>query len=322
MAKRYNKEQKPVAKRKQVVLSSVAIVFVAIVLAGVIVKANQGIFRNTFNAGKITVSSSVVSSNESEVFSSDTLSSEILSSVFSSEAVEVFNVSSNISSSKNTSSKPTATPTATPTKKPTPTPAPTMTPMHTPTHTPTPPEDIPLLTIMGPYDRTLTAQKMADFISPKNPVLNCTPLELANYYLAEGEIEGVRGDIAFCQAIKETNWFRFTGDVKSDQNNFCGLGATGNGAEGEHFSSPQIGVRAHIQHLKVYGSTSALNQEKVDPRFGYVLPRGKALKWTDLGGKWAVPGYDMVSYISYAEAFNNNATYGQLILQKYSDLLK
>jgi hypothetical protein len=42
-------------------------------------------------------------------------------------------------------------------------------------------------------------------------------LELADLFLEEGANEGIRGDIAFCQSIKETGWFRFGGQVLPEQ---------------------------------------------------------------------------------------------------------
>ena len=152
-----------------------------------------------------------------------------------------------------------------------------------------------------------------------NPLINCSALELCELFISKGDAEGVRGDIAFCQSIIETNWFKFTGDVNPDQNNYAGLGATGGGVEGEHYDCPATGVLAQIQHLKAYGSTLPLNLPKVDTRYDYVVPKGKAPKWTDLSGKWAVPGYH-APYTSLEEAIAAHADYGSTILNKYADL--
>ena len=100
---------------------------------------------------------------------------------------------------------------------------------------------------------------------------------MLKYYLSEGEIEGVRGDIAFCQSCLETGNFTFKGSaVTLDQNNFAGIGVTSNGMKGNSWETPQLGIRAQIQHLKAYGSTEPLVQECVDPRFKYVS-RGCAI---------------------------------------------
>ena len=90
-------------------------------------------------------------------------------------------------------------------------------------------------------------------------------------YLSEGEAEGARGDIAFAQSCLETGNFTFSGSaVTLSQNNFCGLGVTQRGKTGLSFDTPQLGIRAQIQHLKAYASTDALINERIDPRFRYV----------------------------------------------------
>ena len=89
-------------------------------------------------------------------------------------------------------------------------------------------------------------------------------------YYEEAESEGIRAEVAFCQAMKETGWLQFGGDVKVSQCNFAGLGATGGGASGVTFKDVRTGIRAHIQHLKAYANDEPLNNKLVDPRFGYV----------------------------------------------------
>ena len=54
------------------------------------------------------------------------------------------------------------------------------------------------------------------------------------------------------------------------QNNFCGMGVTQNGVKGNSFATPQLGIRAQIQHLKAYASTEPLKQDCIDTRFRYV----------------------------------------------------
>ncbi len=88
-------------------------------------------------------------------------------------------------------------------------------------------------------------------------------------YYNECEKEGIRAEVAFAQAMHETNFLRYGGDVSISQFNFAGLGATG-GVPGNSFATVRIGIRAHVQHLKAYASTEPLNSECVDPRFGYV----------------------------------------------------
>ena len=110
---------------------------------------------------------------------------------------------------------------------------------------------------------------------------------IAGHYIQEAAIEGVNHDVAFCQMCLETNYLRFNGNVHRRQNNFCGLGATGPGVAGASFESVQIGIRAHIQHLKAYASKKSLQRRLVDPRFRKVR-RGSAPYVEDLRRKWAV----------------------------------
>jgi len=146
--------------------------------------------------------------------------------------------------------------------------------------------------------------------------------DLAELYLRIGEEYGIRGDLAFCQAAKETHFWQFTGSVQPFQNNYCGLWATGtpltgeeplNGADpslvrlepglhGATFATPEAGVEAHIQHLYAYATTDPLPPGKklLDPRFKYVQ-RGCAPTWQALNARWAVPG----------------TTYGQSIIHDY-----
>lgn len=101
--------------------------------------------------------------------------------------------------------------------------------------------------------------------------------------------EGVRAEVVFAQAMLETGWLQFGGDVKAEQCNFCGLGATGNGNPGHSFDSVRIGICAQVQHLKAYASTEPLNNACVDPRFDLVrgLYGGQATTLGSLSQKWA-----------------------------------
>jgi len=120
-------------------------------------------------------------------------------------------------------------------------------------------------------------------------------------YIEEAKAEGVKAEVAFAQAMLETGYLQFGGDVKVSQNNFCGLGASGGGAAGHSFSSVRKGVRAHIQHLKAYASTDSLNNTCIDPRFSYVK-RGcaKYLEW--LGQKENPNGYGWATSAGYGNS--------------------
>ncbi|MBQ6296705.1 MAG: tetratricopeptide repeat protein [Selenomonadaceae bacterium] len=143
-----------------------------------------------------------------------------------------------------------------------------------------------------------TQAQMVNFIKKRNPApkLNCTVEQLVHLYYVEAGREGIRPDIALCQSIKETGTWAYGGDVIPEQNNYCGLGTTGGGVKGEFFATPQLGARAHIQHLLSYTSKRPPKVEIVDPRYELIQkfrPQifGKLTKWTDLNGVWAVPGH-------------------------------
>ncbi len=175
-------------------------------------------------------------------------------------------------------------------------------------------------------DSECSVAQLKEFLLSKNrsPKINVDIDTFCDYWIEEGKIEGVRGDIAFCQACHETGYFNYGGLVVPSQNNYGGIGATNNSAvgKGAWFDTPQLGVRASIQHLKSYASTEPLKQACIDPRYNLVKPHGKAPYFEDLGGKWAYPGYNKSKYSSLAEALRNHDTYGHMILKIYDALKK
>ena len=157
--------------------------------------------------------------------------------------------------------------------------------------------------IMG--SAQIPAATLAGFLLSKNPApkLNGVNAEkLARLYISEGEAEGVRGDLAFCQSCLETGYWQFKGDVQPSQNNFSGIGAVGGGAKGASFADTQTGIRAQIQHLKAYATKDALKNPCVDPRYNLVT-KGCAPTLEGLSGKWAADtGYAGKILAIYKEA--------------------
>ncbi|WP_251026480.1 N-acetylmuramoyl-L-alanine amidase [Bacillus sp. ISL-46] len=155
-------------------------------------------------------------------------------------------------------------------------------------------------TILGPT--FLTPEQMNQFVKKVNP----NAPELGQFYQTLGKYYGIRGDVAFAQAIHETDYFRFTGVVNPEQNNYSGIGATGGDTRGASFENQEEGVLAQLQHLYAYATAKPLPDQYplVDPRF-HLVDRGSAPTWTALNGKWAVPG----------------TTYGQSILNLYEKMI-
>ena len=123
-------------------------------------------------------------------------------------------------------------------------------------------------------------------------------------YYEECRAEGVRADVAFCQAMKETGFLRYGGQVSIEQYNFAGLGATDDGAAGASFGSVREGIRAQVQHLKAYASTDSLKNACVDTRFSYVTRKSAPyVEWLGIqenpnGKGWATAkgyGYSIIN---------------------------
>ena len=96
----------------------------------------------------------------------------------------------------------------------------------------------------------------------------------AKIFYEEAIDENIKPEVVWCQAMHETGYLKFGGDVNISQYNFGGLGATGGEATGAKFDSVREGTRAQVQHLKAYASSDItegkLAHKLVDPRFQYV----------------------------------------------------
>lgn len=144
-----------------------------------------------------------------------------------------------------------------------------------------------------------TAQQMQTYIKKVNPNVPQSVIDMIPYYLSEGQAEGIRGDIAFAQSCLETGNFTFKDSaVKLEQNNFCGLGVLDNGMLGASFNTPQLGIRAQIQHLKAYANQSPLQNPVIDPRFSLVT-RGAAPTVQYLGIQENPKGYGWAAGADY-----------------------
>ena len=116
--------------------------------------------------------------------------------------------------------------------------------------------------------------------------------------------EGVKPEIVFGQAMKETGYLQFGGAVKIEQFNFAGLGAIGGSVAGAQFNNVAEGIRAQVQHLKAYASKDSLTQETIDQRFNLVT-RGSApyVEW--LGQKENPNGFGWATAWNYGISLMN-----------------
>ena len=129
--------------------------------------------------------------------------------------------------------------------------------------------------------------------------------QFAQIFYEEANAEGVKAEVAFTQCMKETGFLKYGGDVLPNQYNFAGIGATG-AVHGAKFKNVRTGIRAQIQHLKAYASTSPLKNACEDPRFNLVT-RNTApyVEWLGIkenpnGHGWASAknyGYDIVGMV-------------------------
>lgn len=179
------------------------------------------------------------------------------------------------------------------------------------------PKDYKEISIKGTAVLSKTAA--VNYVRQNNPnvKLACSIDKLVDFYWQEAEREGIRGDLALCQAITETGFFKYGGDVVHNQNNFCGLGTTGGGVRGASFKTPQLGVRAHIQHLLAYSRKEKPKTSIIDPRYDLAhnlrVSKGLIDKWSGLNGTWAMGAEYcekiMYHYARMGKAQNNNTSY-------------
>ncbi|MBX3314137.1 MAG: glucosaminidase domain-containing protein [Actinobacteria bacterium] len=129
-----------------------------------------------------------------------------------------------------------------------------------------------------------------------------TPItDIAQWFIEEGRAEGIRGDVAFVQAVLETGGF--TNGDSIERNNYSGIGHYDDVAAGWAFPTARDGVRAQIQLLKSYAVKQPnYAQPLVDKRLRG--PAGCCETWGDLTTVWAT-----------------DPTYGPKVMLLYTSLL-
>lgn len=116
-------------------------------------------------------------------------------------------------------------------------------------------------------------------------------IDIADTYWEYGEITGIRPEILYAQAAKETGYGKYGGAVLPEQNNWAGIKtktATGDRTEDhETFATPEDGVRGHFNHISAYIGLEPIGE----PHGRYYSV--KSIKWAgtvktleELGGKW------------------------------------
>ena len=156
----------------------------------------------------------------------------------------------------------------------------------------------------NPMPSCATPGRLQAFLKTRNPSLEARYETIAADYMRHGEALGMRWDYGFFQMIAETGQLSFrngsrAGDVKPQQNNFAGLGATGNGEAGESFPDISAGVRAHLEHVLIYAGQKV--EQPVAERTRKVQQWGVLNSWqkaithpitfTELATKWKSKSY-------------------------------
>jgi len=148
----------------------------------------------------------------------------------------------------------------------------------------------PLAGIWGGTAEALSAYLL---VSNPHPGFSVSVVTLAQYYVRYAAEVGLRADVLWAQMLHETGFGAYGGSVTASQNNYAGIGATGDGEPGVTFPTAEEGVKAHVAHLAAYVFTddrASWTNPAVDPRYDVVNPRGVARVLADLDGRWAVPG--------------------------------
>lgn len=128
-------------------------------------------------------------------------------------------------------------------------------------------------------------------------------IDIAPLYWEYAEKTGINPEIMYAQAAKETNFGKYTGNVRPEQNNWAGIKIYSPLADRpedhETFASPEDGVRAHFNHMCAYVGTEPVGL----PHERYDIV--KNLEWAgevkyaeELGTKWAPDpdyGYSLIS---------------------------
>lgn len=112
-------------------------------------------------------------------------------------------------------------------------------------------------------------------------------IDIADTYWKYGELTGIRPDILYAQAAKETGFGKYGRKVNAEDNNWAGIKTRTSNEDHEVFDTPDDGVRAHFNHVAAYIGLEPYGE----PHGRYYSV--KSLKWAgtiktleELGGKW------------------------------------
>lgn len=161
----------------------------------------------------------------------------------------------------------------------------------------------------------VTPDRLMAFLQMRNARLAPRYRDIAKWYRHHGEAWRVRWDYAFFQMALETNFLSYRrangdpGDVRPEQNNFAGIGATGGGVPGDRFPDVSTGVLAQIQHLVAYSGepvdrpVAARTKLKQNDIVSVMRRLKRAPRFSDLARRWAADARYANSIAFIAESF-------------------
>lgn len=130
-------------------------------------------------------------------------------------------------------------------------------------------------------------------------------IDIAPIYWYYGEVFGIRPEVMYAQAGKETAYGNYGGAVLPEMNNWAGIKIkkpTGDKTEDhETFATPEDGVRAHYNHMAAYVGLAPVGE----PHDRYYVVKSIAWAGTvkyveQLGGRWCPDinyGYDIMTMV-------------------------
>lgn len=156
-------------------------------------------------------------------------------------------------------------------------------------------------TVLGPS--VLTAAQIEGWFASTGAraTVSVPMVQLVTDYLKASLATGVRGDVAFAQAVVETGYFSFPvhGQDPASYNNFAGIGACDHCKHGWRFPSAMAGVLSQQLLLSAYATPVPVVGSRAP-----VGVQGCCRTWMALSGVWA-----------------SNPAYGYTVLTVYNEML-
>lgn len=158
-------------------------------------------------------------------------------------------------------------------------------------------------------DAQITAEQAQSWAAAKGAADRF--IEAAPLYWKYGEITGIRPEVMYAQAGKETAYGNYGGAVLPEMNNWAGIkikSPEGDRTEDhETFATPDDGVRAHFNHMSAYVGLEPVGE----PHDRYYVV--KTISWAgtvkfveQLGGRWCPDinyGYDILKMIENMKTY-------------------